>query len=124
MDAVPIWFAAGVTRTVRLAPLPPNTILAFGTSTRSDDAPERVRLAALVSASPIVNGIGGVAVSSTIVLFAMLVSVGASLAAVTVTVNERTVCARPSLTVTLTTPVPHEFGAVTKETVPVVLGLT
>ena len=83
MDAVPNWFAAGVTLTVRLAPLPPNTILAFGTSVWSDDAPERVRLPTAVSTSPTVNDMGGVAVSSTVVLFAMLVNVGASLLLVT-----------------------------------------
>ena len=51
IDAVPNWFAAGVTRTVRLAPLPPNTTLPFGTSVGLDDVPESVRLAAVVSTS-------------------------------------------------------------------------
>ena len=84
MDAVPNWFAAGVTRTVRFAPLPPNTILPFGTIVRLDDVPETVRPVAAVSTSPIVNEIGGVAVSSTVVAFAIVATVGGSLLLVTV----------------------------------------
>ena len=59
--ALPAWFAAGVTFTVRLAPLPPKTILAFGTSVVEDELAESVNFVAEVSASPIVNGIAAVA---------------------------------------------------------------
>jgi hypothetical protein len=61
MVAVPDFPAAGVTVTVRFAPEPPNTIFAVGTSVVDEDVPETVRLAAAVSASPIVNGIAAVA---------------------------------------------------------------
>src|SRR5437868_3895268 len=53
--ALPVLPAAGVTVTVRFAPLPPNTIFAFGTSVVDDDEPETVRLEAAVSASPTVD---------------------------------------------------------------------
>src|SRR5438128_885412 len=59
--AVPVLPAAGVTVTVRFAPLPPNTIFAFGTRVVEEELPETVRLVAGVSASPIVNGIATVA---------------------------------------------------------------
>ena len=37
MVAVPLWFAAGVTVTVRAAPLPPRTMFASGTSVWFDE---------------------------------------------------------------------------------------
>src|SRR5262245_61646200 len=55
MVAVPDWLAAGVTVTVRFAPLPPNTMLAFGTSVVFAELPETVRLAAAGSASAIAD---------------------------------------------------------------------
>ena len=60
--AVPDWLAAGVTRTVRLVPEPPKTILLLGTKVGLEDDLDRTRLVAGVSASPITKGIGGVAV--------------------------------------------------------------
>ena len=42
--AVPLWFAAGVTVTVRLAPLPPKTMFASGTSVWFDEVAVTVRL--------------------------------------------------------------------------------
>ena len=59
--ALPVWFAAGVTLTVRLDPLPPNTMFALGTRVVEDEVPETVKLAAAVSVSPIVNEIAAVA---------------------------------------------------------------
>ena len=59
--ALPDWFAAGVTFTVRLDPLPPNTMFALGTRVVEDEVPETVKLAAAVSVSPIVNEIAAVA---------------------------------------------------------------
>ena len=44
--AVPDWFATGVTVTVRFAPLPPNTMFAFGTSAVFDELPVTTRFAA------------------------------------------------------------------------------
>ena len=59
--ALPVLPVAGVTVTERFAPLPPNTMFAFGTSVVEDEDPETVRLAAAVSASPTLNGIGPMA---------------------------------------------------------------
>ena len=56
MLAEPAWFAAGVTVTVRLAPLPPKTTFAFGTSVGFDEVAESVRLATEVCASETVIG--------------------------------------------------------------------
>ncbi len=75
--AVPLWFAAGVTVTVRLAPLPPNTMFAVGTSVGLDELPLSVRLPAAVSASPTVKAIAPVPVSSAIVCAAIAEIVGA-----------------------------------------------
>jgi len=58
--AVPVFPAAGVTVTVRLAPLPPSTMFAFGINVVTVDDTESVKLDAEVSASPIVNGIAAV----------------------------------------------------------------
>src|SRR4029077_10593100 len=60
MVALPVCPPAGVTATVRLAPLPPNTIFPLGTSPGLDDAALNCRFAAATSASPTVNGIGAV----------------------------------------------------------------
>src|SRR6266513_509459 len=60
MVVLPVCPAAGVTVTVRLAPLPPNTIFPLGTSPRLDDAPLNCRFAGATCASPTVNGIGPV----------------------------------------------------------------
>src|SRR6267143_5580922 len=60
--AVPVCPAAGVTVTVRLDPLPPNTMLLVGTSVGLDDPLLNVRLPTGVSASATRNGIAPVAV--------------------------------------------------------------
>src|ERR1044071_5545316 len=65
--AVPFWFAAGVTVTVRLDPLPPNTMFAVGIRVGLEEVPLNVRLRAPVL------------VSSLIVRLAMLEIVGAVL---------------------------------------------
>ena len=59
--AVPDWFAAGVSVTVRFAPLPPKTIFPFRIKAGFEELPETVRLLAAVSVSLTVNGIGAVA---------------------------------------------------------------
>src|SRR5260221_10967408 len=80
MLAVPNRFAAGVTVTVRLLPLPPKTMLDTGARTGLDDcAASTSRLAGVVS-SPIVNGMAGVGVSSAVVRLAMAERLGAALA--------------------------------------------
>ena len=63
MVAVPNWFGAGVTVTVRLEPLPPKTMLPLGTREGLDEEPITSRLEAAVSASPMVKEIGPVEVS-------------------------------------------------------------
>ena len=60
MVAVPLWPAAGATVTVRLEALPPKMMLALGTRAGLEELPETVRLAAAVSASPMVNASGPV----------------------------------------------------------------
>ena len=61
---VPLPPAAGVTTTLRLAPLPPKTILASGTSAAFEDVAESVKAPIAVSASPIVKAIAPVGVFS------------------------------------------------------------
>src|ERR1043166_6655942 len=65
--AVPVWFVAGVTVTVRLLPLPPKTILLVGTSVGFEDPALNVRPVSGVSTSPIVNP------SGTVVSFTLMV---------------------------------------------------
>src|SRR5436190_23729148 len=60
----PLWLAAGVMVTVRLAPLPPKTIFCVGTSSGLEQEPRKVRLAGAVCASAMVKAIGPTAVSS------------------------------------------------------------
>ena len=60
----PNLLAAGVTRTVRFAPVPENEMLPFGTSVVFDDVPLTVRFAAAVSMSLIVKLRSPVSVSS------------------------------------------------------------
>ena len=67
MVAVPVCPPAGVTVTVRLAPLPPNTMFPLGTSVTSDELPLTVRLPAPVSTSPTVKLIGPAAVFTVVV---------------------------------------------------------
>src|SRR5262245_65830436 len=55
MVAEPVWLGAGVTVTVRLAPLPPKAMLARGTRVVLDELPVSVRLAAGVSAAAVVE---------------------------------------------------------------------
>ena len=82
---------AGVTVTVRLAPLPPNTMFASGTSTVSLLLALNVRSATAVSSSPSVTANAPVAVSSLVCWFATSLIVGASF-------TERTfIDIRPSL---------------------------
>src|SRR5213078_4033774 len=67
MVAVPVCAAVGVTVTVRLAPLPPKTMLALGTNVGLDEFPLSVRLLNGVSISPTVKLIGPVVLPAAIV---------------------------------------------------------
>jgi len=64
--AVPVCPAAGVTVTVRLAPLPPKTILLKGTRVGLDEFELTMRLPRDVSTSPMVKLRGPVEVSTLI----------------------------------------------------------
>src|SRR2546428_5468675 len=55
ITALPLWPAAGVTVTVRLAPLPPKTMFALGTRVVFPELPLTVRLPGAVSTSPTVK---------------------------------------------------------------------
>src|SRR2546430_14059211 len=67
MVAVPTCAAAGVTVTVRLAPLPPKTMLAFGTNVGLDEFLLSVRLLNAVSTSPTVNAMAPIGAPTMIV---------------------------------------------------------
>ena len=76
--AEPVCPLAGVTVTVRLAPEPPRTTFAVGTSVVFDEDRVTVRLAAVVSMSPTVNASAPVFEPALIVWFAMSEIVGAA----------------------------------------------
>jgi hypothetical protein len=61
INALPVAFEAGVTVIVRLVPLPPSVMFAFGTTVVLPEVAETVRLAGAVSGSPIVNAMGPIA---------------------------------------------------------------
>ena len=65
--AFPFWFGAGVTITVRFAPLPPNTMFPFGISVALLLEAVIVSELSGVSWSPTVNATAPVAVSSLVV---------------------------------------------------------
>ena len=67
MLAVPLSPDTGVTITFLASLLPPKTIFAIGTSATFEDAPVSVNALVAVSASPIVKGMAGVAVLSSVV---------------------------------------------------------
>ena len=88
---------------MRLAPLPPSTMFAFGTRPVLEELAVKFRLPAAVSRSPTVTGSGPVAVSPSIVRFGRPDSVGGSLTGLTVSINTLLEVAPPgSLTVTVT----------------------
>ena len=60
MVVLPAWPGSGVTVRLRLVPLPLKTILVLGTSAGLEDWAVTSKLLTGVSASPTVNGIGGV----------------------------------------------------------------
>ena len=92
---------------MRLAPLPPKTMLPLGTSTVSEEKPVGVRLAAAVSISPTAKASGPVAVSSLIATLPGAVRVGRSLTEVTVSRKELLAKSGPSLTITVISVVPN-----------------
>ncbi len=76
MVEVPLCPAAGVMIALRPAPLPPKAILATGISTAFDEVADSVNAFGEVSASPIVNAIAPVGVSSFVDCGPMAVMVG------------------------------------------------
>jgi hypothetical protein len=108
---VPVTPGAGVTVTVRLAPLPPKLMLATGTKVVLLEPALTVRLPGAVSASPTVKAIAGVAVFSEVDWSAMAEIVGAVFAAVTVRTKSVDALSVPSSTVTVIVVVPLAAGA-------------
>ena len=74
---VPLALATGLSVIVRFAPLPLSTMPLVATTLRSDDVAVTVSAVAAVSASPNVNGIAPVAVSSNVVRAEISLIVGA-----------------------------------------------
>src|SRR3989442_10378624 len=99
--ASPVCPAAGLTVTVRLAPLPPKTMLLVGTSVAFDEFLLNVRLPTGVSTSPTVKLNGPVELFTLIVWFAMLDIVGGSFTALTVTTKIVLTLYYPSLPLTV-----------------------
>src|SRR5216117_1392592 len=87
MGVTPAWPVAGVTMTVRLAPLPPKAMLPLGTKVVFDDMPDTVRLPAGVSRSLMVKLIAGVGVLRSVLVKERLEITGAVLSGRTVTVK-------------------------------------
>ena len=105
---VPVWFGAGVSVTVRLEPLPPKKMFAFGSKVMFDDTAVTTRLVAGVSRSPTVKEIGVVGVLVRVVWLAMALMLG-GLFVGTTTVNRKLVLAvapPPSVTVNVTAATP------------------
>ena len=105
MVEVPLWPAAGVMIALRPAPLPPKAILATGISTAFDEVTDSVNAFGEVSASPIVNAIAPVGVSSFVDCGPMAVMVG-GVFGLTVSTKFVDVVSAPSLTVTVMVDVP------------------
>src|SRR6266403_1108611 len=111
MVVAPLALAAGVTVTVRLAPLGLITTFALGTRAMSDEVPLTLRSPITLSMSPMVKLNAPVVPSSAMLWSAMLVMVGASLTAVTVTKNEVVVVADPSVTLSVMVVAPLALAA-------------
>src|SRR5882762_8398703 len=101
MVAVPFWLLAGVTVTVRLEAEPPKTMLLVGANAGLEEPLLNVKLAAAVSASPIVKLRGPADVSSSIVWSDRVEMLGGVLTAFTVKTKESLAVLVPSLTVTV-----------------------
>ena len=124
--ATPVCPAAGVTVTVRLPPLPPNTIPLSGTTAVLSELAETVRLPAGVSTSLTVNGIAGVEVLTAISRFVIVETTGGLLTALTVTLKVRVTMLLDvplSRTVTVTVALPNWFVTGLKDSEPVEFGL-
>ena len=77
MSALPLCPAAGVMVTVRLAPLPLRTMLAFGTRVMFEDAPVTVSAEAAVASSATVKASAPVEAPADRIWFSMPLTVGA-----------------------------------------------
>lgn len=96
----PVCPGPGVTEIVLLAPLPPNVMLALGTTVVLLEVALTVRLLVAVSASPIVKEIGPTGVSCNVDWSAIAEIVGGVFAgAVTVSVKSVEALSVPSVTV-------------------------
>src|SRR5258706_1936255 len=108
--AVPDSFETGVSITVLLPPLPPKTMLAFGSRSGLEDVPDRVNNVVGVVESPMVKAMGPAEVSSLMLGLEIAEMVGFALpVARTFTTKVRLnvlLMAWPSLTVTVIVAVP------------------
>jgi len=98
---VPLAFAAGVSVIVRFAPLPPRLIPLAATTFRFEEVAVTVSDPAAVSASPAVNAIAEVGVSSFVLCAAIADMVGKSFTAVRLIAKLVVVVSAPSLTDTV-----------------------
>src|SRR5947208_2452896 len=104
--------------TVRLGPLPPNTIFSSGTRYGLEEQPVTVNLSADVSGSLMLNGMGEAGVSSSVDWSEILEMVGGSFTGLTVNRNLVLAVAPPaSLTVIVMVAVPYRLGRGVKATV-------
>src|SRR6185436_3775274 len=111
MVAAPLWLAAGVIVTVRLAPLPPNTMFPLGTNVGLDEPPLTARLPGAVWASPTVKLSAPVVPSSLIVWSGTSETVGGVFTPLTVRTKTSAALREPSLTVTVMVALPTWPGA-------------
>lgn len=107
----PVALARGVTVTVRLAPVPPNTTLAGGTKAGLLEVAESASTLTSLSTSPTEKGIAPVEASSLMVRSVRSPSVGRSFTERTV--STKLSCARsvPSVTITVRVAVPERLEA-------------
>ncbi len=108
---LPFCCVAGRMVSVRDAPLPPSMKLAGGRSVALSETTVTSRSPRGVSTSAMVKGSAAVAVSSSVVRSVSAVMVGASFTFVTVSVNDATLLAAPSLAVTVMTTSPNASGS-------------
>src|SRR3989441_505548 len=117
--AVPLWFRAGVTVTVRLAPEPPKTMFAAGTKVGLEEAPDSFNDPATTEISPLSLHVALPILFWLVERFAMLEIVGAVFAgALTVSTKLSLAVRLPSLTVTVIVAVPLWLSAGVTVTVP------
>src|ERR1041385_6144979 len=114
IGATPVWPGSGVRLTVRLLSLPLKTMFASGKRAVLEEEPDKVRMDAGLSASPMVNGILGTEEFIREFVAGKLEITGAVLAGSTLTANEMLLDLPPlSMTQTVTVDEPGWPAAMT-----------